>query len=45
MAPLESELSLQRDVQLVSLDGQMALKRLEHADLERKIVAANERLR
>ena len=37
LTPLESDLSLHRDVKLVSLDGQVALKKMELEETERKI--------
>ena len=41
MVPLESEMSLLRDVKMVSLDGQLALKNIELEDVEDKIRDAN----
>ena len=41
IVPLESELSLLRDVKMVSLDGQLALKKIELEDLVEKITDAN----
>ena len=45
IVPLESELSLQRDVKLVSLDGQVALKIMELDGVEEKIAVTTHELR
>ena len=44
LVPLESELSLQKDVKLVSLDGQLALKKIELDDVTGRIADTRHKL-